>query len=1062
MEQIKLKHPYLREYKDSSNEIIEILKRCNNISNFYDELKNIKDNNIKGVYFEIFIEFLIKSLSNSSTLGISDYIPNQGKDEGVDGEGIFKGKRCLIQIKFSSKEYKNKADNIDNFLNKVFKFQLNGFFFHINHDSTAIYIENESKDYAGGIIKSFNKDYINNLININFIKDFQNSLLNYEIPIFKEKALYEHQEEALSECMKVNKGIILLPTGTGKTTIGINIFKENIKENNNRFLGVVFTPKICLNEQMLNEYHSELSPLFKDLHFIQFDSSKNNKTLYNFKYNKDLNSLYDKQIIICTYHSGKKLLNKIKELKYNIDVIIYDEAHYLVNKEWNDLINKEKELEEEEPEEKELDYKEINELIEKDLQSPKQYFFTATLKSQQSNNGIAMNNSSIYGDIIYKRTPAAMIGAKRMSKVHLINLNNLNDDFNYNNKNVSINKIEECINKFKEVSKKDNYKLLFILPKKEDFILIKEEINNNPLFYENKHIFIFHSVKEVGYIYNNEIKSREFLLQKIKELGKIKNSNIIIFHHNILTEGIDIPSLEGIIPFMLLNVTRFFQNLGRATRYVENKEAYIIVPDLEKDDSNLYIEYFNYLQDCNYEMNEIIEVPVLKGSKEGMIENLYYNIEPSNQNKEELFNYTILLYDLRFEENLNKFIYSKDDRSTNFLYKHISNILYYKYDERKIAILKYNLLNKMISNCELDKKYLVILNIEICLFLLKKGIKKENIYLYTNNENMKVYKNILYIDLYNNLELNKIINNKLEINNIYNNMKFDFILSNPPYNCEGLKAKQNMVFYKSFLEQGRKLANECYFVGPYSYLSSYKNLGITEIHKLGKETFDIAIQTAWVKIDSNQTENTFIDENILYSPIPKLKIEEKEVDMSLAGINLSDTGYRGIEDYKEKLSKTKQNEDDIEIYTSTQTIKYINDKDLLERIKNHENGGINNYNKPKIIWAVNDNLTNFIYIENQHYLPNCFKKLIIKDKEEGEKLIKYLKQENLNLIINSLDINSKIISKSTLSHIPLPLFLIPPDHQDQHFSNYFKVTENTTLDYNNPDTYIIDLEKLKK
>ena len=65
------------------------------------------------------------------------------------------------------------------------------------------------------------------------------------------------------------------------------------------------------------------------------------------------------------------------------------------------------------------------------------------------------------------------------------------------------------------------------------------------------------------------------------------------------------------------------------------------------------------------------------------------------------------------------------------------------------------------------------------------------------------------------------------------------------------------------------------------------------------------------------------------------------------------------------------------------------------------------------------------------------------------------------MIINSLDINSKIISKSTLSHIPLPLFLVPPDHQDQHFNNYFKVTENTTLDYNNPDTYTIDLEKLK-
>ena len=262
-------------------------------------------------------------------------------------------------------------------------------------------------------------------------------------------------------------------------------------------------------------------------------------------------------------------------------------------------------------------------------------------------------------------------------------------------------------------------------------------------------------------------------------------------------------------------------------------------------------------------------------------------------------------------------------------------------------------------------------------------------------------------------------------------IKFSYIISNPPYNCEGLKAKQNMVFYKSFLEQGRKLANECYFVGPYSYLSSYKNLGITEIHKLGKETFDIAIQTAWVKIDSNQTENTFIDENILYSPIPKLKIEEKEVDMSLAGIFLSNEDSIDITFYKENpLSKTRENQEQTEVWVTGQRIKYTDNKELLERMKNSTKF-FDNY---RIIWSKMNDLKDLKILKPREYnLPYSLFKLLINNEEEGEKLIKYLNQNNLREIIKNVS-NGNQIGRKNLSHIPLPLFLVPPDHQDQHFS----------------------------
>ena len=201
--------------------------------------------------------------------------------------------------------------------------------------------------------------------------------------------------------------------------------------------------------------------------------------------------------------------------------------------------------------------------------------------------------------------------------------------------------------------------------------------------------------------------------------------------------------------------------------------------------------------------------------------------------------------------------------------------------------------------------------------------------------------------------------------------------------------------------------------------------------------------------------------NPIYSPIPKLKIKEKEVDMSLAGINYPG----GIVDnpiYKEYRKELKENkkEGKYQLYTSPGTIKYTDNEELINYfIKNDRS-----YNKGwrVILSRVFDNFKNLILIDKTTNIhSDNIKVFLVNSQEEGEKLIKYLKQENILKIINNI---KQVIGlpKSTLSHIPLPLFLVPPDHQDQHFNNYFKVTENTTLDYNNPDTYTINLEKIKK
>ena len=962
MEQIKLEHPLFKEYPNKIEYLLNNQDEFStNLDNYFKFLSKIKENKDKGDYFEIFIEYFIKSLENSSTLGILNYKPNKNKDKGIDGSGEFKGKITYIQCKFSSKRNNkdnNKYKNIGNFFISIGKCIKDTHFLFSLDENINIKANTHNREDSYNV-QIWNKErIINSIASPNFMSNFIKSL-NYTYnnqPKYEPKELYPHQKEALDECMQKTKGIILLPTGSGKSIIEINLIKNELKDKN-KFLGIFFTPKILLNKQILEECIKELKISYEDLHYMQYDSSQNNSRLHNFEYGKDLNKLKDKHLIICTYKSGSKLFKNLKKLNLIPNIIIYDEAHYLICNEWNKLIQNENKIikenkiinEDNYEDNYEYNYEDENELnliLTNNNNKTKQFFFTATKKDKELSNSTGMNNTDKYGEIIFERNIAQMISEKRISPIDMIDLFKESNSLNLEEKETNGNKnffnkelICKSIEKFKKYSKKESFKLLSIIPYKENFQYIINNFNTIKKEWEDAHIFLFHSNENIGYRHNNEKMSKEDCMDNLKELSKDKNEKILIFHFNILTEGIDIPFIDGIIPFMRLSKTRFLQNLGRATRYQEGKTSYVIIPDLTEEDKTLYTTYYSFFNDIGYDMTEIIQELEIDGSKDEDLKNLYKEIKESkNKNTKEYE-----AFHIAYKSNINEYIkkYINDDldlKNKTKYYNYITNILYINCDNNEYKglnnkggelkqripnILLSNLITPNIKSSNLDfknKTYLVLYNIEICLELIKNGINKNNIYLFSSNKVWNIYTNYLFKEIY--IEDNF---DKLDILSILkiNNMKFDFILSNPPYNCEGLKAKQNMVFYKSFLEQGRKLANECYFVGPYSYLSSYKNLGITEIHKLGKETFDIAIQTAWVKIDSNQTENTFIDENILYSPIPKLKIKEKEVDMSLAGIFIN---HNGNQKGKENFYKEKQNEDDIKIYSTSNTfysLKYI-------------------------------------------------------------------------------------------------------------------------------------------
>jgi hypothetical protein len=178
-----------------------------------------------------------------------------------------------------------------------------------------------------------------------------------------------------------------------------------------------------------------------------------------------------------------------------------------------------------------------------------------------------MNNSKLFGPIIYEKTPLEMIeaGVIIRPRIHLVDVSNESDKMQPLDKHV-----HAIIESFKEHATFCSYmgrKLLVVANDSEelDGIVSHPEIKNMLDISTNLKIFDI-SARFKPRI-NGEPVSREIFLENLRTLTD--NDNAIILHINILTEGIDVPGITGVMILGDMGFTRFLQNLGRASRLHE-------------------------------------------------------------------------------------------------------------------------------------------------------------------------------------------------------------------------------------------------------------------------------------------------------------------------------------------------------------------------------------------------------------------------------------------------------------------------------------------------------------
>jgi superfamily II DNA or RNA helicase len=472
------------------------------------------------------------------------------------------------------------------------------------------------------------------------------------------KKLYDYQKKAVKSTTTSDKGIVCMPTGVGKTFCQASMIANDIKKNSGFRIYILNAPRIMLSYQLLKEVYSwilecGITARYSFVHSgTKADETELEKVRTEINEKNDFDIPYSDigatisvdgiirkiriakeqnlpLIFFSTYNSAEKIeIARRLEKEEKIAMVLNDEAHYLVQERFYDILNT--------------------------IKTDRCYFFTATMIHTPSDEGRGMNNVESYGEVLYEMLPiqAIKIGKMVRPRLHFVTTENI-----YNSEDYDLNLskiIADTFEQHEKVLKKTEQtpKLLISTRGIQD---IRDFIGVDEFHYSNSftrlrnngvNIYIVASSENIGCRINEETDlSRQVFLKRLKEDGEDKTKKLLVLHYDILAEGIDISGFTGIMPLRVLSKSKFLQTYGRSARpdqndrkaideiikakgYMSNDDwskmhkpySYIIVSNIlhaSIDDKEYIVQLIKELRNYNFEPYEdIITSQITKGEIE--------------------------------------------------------------------------------------------------------------------------------------------------------------------------------------------------------------------------------------------------------------------------------------------------------------------------------------------------------------------------------------------------------------------------------------------------------------
>lgn len=339
-------------------------------------------------------------------------------------------------------------------------------------------------------------------------------------------SLRPHQKEALEAQMQNNRGVICIPTGGGKTAIGITDIASRFENASGKTV-VVVSPRILLSKQLANDYLDCID----NVRVLCVHSGKNRhfKTT-KVKIIQEWHQIHKEhnKLIFTTYHS----LKKIRASNIPVDTYIFDEAHNSVRSDF---------------------FTSVEETKDEDTRA---FFYTATPKHSYHYDKPGMNNVEVYGNTICSISADNLISNGYILQPELI-VKLYDDDENISERDnqILIDIVDtESIGKLMVCAK--STKSIMNLFKETNFISSMNQRGYSVL-----------SITSLqGGIIDGETVEKDVFFKTLNEWGKDDAKKFILFQYSMIGEGINLSCLEAVVFMRQMKISGFLQNIGRCIR----------------------------------------------------------------------------------------------------------------------------------------------------------------------------------------------------------------------------------------------------------------------------------------------------------------------------------------------------------------------------------------------------------------------------------------------------------------------------------------------------------------
>jgi superfamily II DNA or RNA helicase len=380
--------------------------------------------------------------------------------------------------------------------------------------------------------------------------------------------LYDYQQEAFdnstSNIQKTPddaRGRLVMPTGAGKTLTEAVLLDWQFKNNSKTKIHLVLAPRIMLGNQLLGEYKGFLgAEAFRAIAFHSGEHTAEDgikwkevattqKSVVEEAY-ANAQKLNQHLVVFSTYHSCGKLEG------IQFDTIIADESQYCVAENFNASF--------------------------RSLTGRVRLAFTATEKMTASNSGFGLNNEELYGTRWYYISPDELIKRGRIvpPRLHIAHIETEDDASSIVSQVIEIAR-EQIVLTQKTL---DFSKVLFAMSGTNDVKTVEENIFTICKEFPTHEVFTITS-KSGALVNGKSVKRKEFM-------ERLKNcENALIFHYDILSEGIDVDGITGVAIMRNMGLAKLLQTIGRAVRLykpdpTKKPQAWISVPVINGNDDD--------------------------------------------------------------------------------------------------------------------------------------------------------------------------------------------------------------------------------------------------------------------------------------------------------------------------------------------------------------------------------------------------------------------------------------------------------------------------------------------